>query len=119
MNSPASLAVEVKVSPNDIDQLWIGQSALLSFAAFNRQTTPEINGRVARIAADIETDQRTGVRYYSVRVSLQAEELSRLGEAKLVPGMPVDAMMTTADRKVISYLIKPLHDQLGRAFREN
>ncbi len=114
-----SLAVDVKVSPNDIDQLWIGQSALLSFSAFNRRTTPEISGRVSHIGADIESDQRTGVRYYSVRVSLQAEELSRLGEVKLVPGMPVDAMMKTADRKVISYLIKPLQDQLGRAFREN
>ena len=114
-----SLAVEVKVSPNDIDQLWIGQTALLQFSAFNRRTTPEISGRVSHIAADIETDQRTGLRYYGVRVSLRAEELSRLGGVKLVPGMPVDAMLKTADRKVISYLIKPLQDQLGRAFREN
>ncbi len=114
-----SLAVEVKVSPNDVDQLWIGQSALLRFSAFNRRTTPEINGKVANIAADIETDQRTGARYYSVRISLAADELSRLGEVKLVPGMPVDAMMTTSDRKVISYLVKPIQDQLVRAFREN
>ena len=114
-----SLAVEVKVSPNDVDQLWIGQSALLRFSAFNRRTTPEINGKVASIAADIETDQRTGARYYSVRISLAAKELSRLGEVELVPGMPVDAMMTTADRKVISYLVKPIQDQFVRAFREN
>ena len=114
-----SLAVEVKVSPNDVDQLWIGQSALLRFSAFNRRTTPEINGKVANIAADIETDQRTGARYYSVRINLAAVSSRRLGDVKLVPGMPVDAMMTTADRKVISYLVKPIQDQLVRAFREN
>jgi HlyD family secretion protein len=114
-----SLAVELKVSPHDIDQLWIGQSALLRFSAFNRHATPEISGKVAYIAADIESDPRTSAKYYNVRVSLEAEELARLGQVKLVPGMPVDAMIKTADRRVISYLIKPLRDQLGRAFREN
>jgi HlyD family secretion protein len=82
------------------------------------RTTPEINGKVSSIAADIETDQRTGVRYYTIRISLEADELSRLGEVKLVPGMPVDAM-EKKDRTVISYLVKPIQDQLVRAFREN
>jgi HlyD family secretion protein len=112
------LAVEAKVAPNDIDQLSIGQPALLRFTAFSQRTTPEINGRVSQIGADITTDTRTGISYYTVRVSFAPEEAARLGEVRLVPGMPVEAMMKTADRKVISYLIKPLQDQLTRAFRE-
>ena len=102
------------MSPNDIDQLWIGQSALLRFSDFNARTTPEINGRIVHIAADVETDSRIGISYYSVRISLVADELSRLGELKLVPGMPVDAMIKTANRKVISYLVKPLSREIGR-----
>ena len=46
------------------------------------------------------------------------EEIARLGEVKLIPGMPVEAFVQTGDRTMLSYLIKPLHDQLMRAFRE-
>ena len=106
------------MAPNDIDQLSLGQPALLRFTNFNQRTTPEVNGRVMQISADVTTDQRTGASFYTVRIGLDARELSRLGDVKLVPGMPVETMMKTADRKVISYLLKPLQDQLARAFRE-
>jgi HlyD family secretion protein len=35
-----------------------------------------------------------------------------------VPGMPVEAFVKTGDRTVMSYLMKPLSDQVNRAFRE-
>ena len=37
---------------------------------------------------------------------------------KLTPGMPVEAFIQTGTRTMLSYLVKPLHDQLNRAFRE-
>jgi len=112
------LIVEAKVSPNDIDQLQIDQEACLRFSAFNQRTTPEINGTVSRIAADITVEQRTGQSYYTVDIVILGQEVARLGELKLVPGMPVEAFIKTHDRKVISYLAKPLSDQMARAFRE-
>jgi HlyD family secretion protein len=45
-------------------------------------------------------------------------EVVRLGDVKFVPGMPVEAFVQTGERTVISYLMKPLSDQIGRAFRE-
>jgi len=113
-----NLTVEAKVNPQDIDQLKIGQTALLRFTTFNQRTTPEINGIVSRISADISTDQRTGLSYYTVRIGLPPQEVARLGEVKLVPGMPVEAFVQTGERTVLSYLIKPFYDQLTRAFRE-
>ncbi len=113
-----NLTVEAKVNPQDIDQLRIGQTALLRFTTFNQRTTPEINGTVSRISADISTDQRTGLSYYTVRVGLPPEEVARLGDVKLVPGMPVEAFVQTGERTVLSYLVKPFYDQLTRAFRE-
>jgi HlyD family secretion protein len=113
-----NLTVEAKVNPQDIDQLKIGQTALLRFTTFNQRTTPEINGTVTRISADISTDQRTGLSYYTVRVGLPPQEVARLGEVKLVPGMPVEAFVQTGQRTVLSYLVKPFYDQLTRAFRE-
>ncbi len=112
------LTIEVKVSPADIDQLSVGQPALMRFSAFNQRTTPEVEGKVERIAADVTTDQRSGMSYYVVRIALPDEQLKRLGDVKLVPGMPVEAFMKTGDRKVLSYLVKPLTDQFSRAFRE-
>jgi HlyD family secretion protein len=37
---------------------------------------------------------------------------------KLVPGMPAEAFISTHERTALSYLLKPLSDQVTRAFRE-
>jgi len=113
-----ALTVEAKVPPQDIDQLHLGQYAVIRFSSFNRRTTPELNGAVTFVSADISTDQKTGIGYYTMRIGISAEELSRLGDVKLVPGMPLEAFVKTDDRTVMSYLLKPLHDQIMKAFRE-
>jgi hypothetical protein len=48
-----------------------------------------------------------------VRIGIKPEEIARLGDVTLVPGMPVEAFMKTYDRTVTSYLTKPLHDQIS------
>lgn len=112
------LQVEAKVNPQDIDKLQVGQKTLLRLSAFNQRTTPELNGVVSRVSPDVTIEQRTGQSYYTIRVSMPPEEVARLGEAKLIPGMPVEAFVQTGDRTMLSYLVKPLRDQLMRAFRE-
>ena len=113
-----SLLVEAKVEPKDIDHVQIGQPVVLRFSAFNTRTTPELNGTVVRVGADTSTDQRTGQSYYLVRISMTKDEIGRLGDVKLTPGMPVEAFIQTGERTVLTYLVKPLQDQLKRAFRE-
>ncbi|SEI04202.1 HlyD family type I secretion periplasmic adaptor subunit [Tardiphaga sp. OK245] len=113
-----ALTVEIRIAPQDIDQIRLGQPVNLRFSAFNQRTTPEIVGLLSRISADISQDQKTGVSYYLGRVSLSSAELSKLAGLKLLPGMPVEAFVRTEDRTVLSYLVKPLHDQIAKAFRE-
>jgi HlyD family secretion protein len=113
-----NLTVEAKVNPQDIDQVRPGQIALLRLSAFNQRTTPEIYGTVTRISADASTDQRTGQTYYTIRIAMPGDEVAKLGEVRMVPGMPVEAFVQTGDRTMISYFVKPLHDQLMRMFRE-
>jgi HlyD family secretion protein len=112
------LSVEVKVEPKDIDKVAFGQPVLLRFSAFNQRTTPELNGTVQRIAADTSNDQRTGQSYYVVRIDIDDGEVARLGNVRLTPGMPVETFIQTGERTLVSYLVKPLHDQLMRSFRE-
>src|SRR3954465_1949484 len=84
-----ALTVEAKLAPQDIDQVRVGQTAALRFSAFSQRTTPELNGTVTRVSADLTVDQRSGASYFTVRISLTDEELKHLGWLKLLPGMPV------------------------------
>jgi HlyD family secretion protein len=113
-----ALTVEVRVQPQDIDQIHVGQAAVLRFPAFNQQTTPEIDGKVSLVSADVSTDLKSGMSFYTVRVAIPDEGLTRLQGLRLVPGMPVEAFVQTAPRTVVSYLIRPISDQMTRAFRE-
>lgn len=112
------LVGDVKISPADVDQLRAQQPATIHFSAFDRATTPTATGFVKSISADLEEDRRTGALYYSVRIELPPEEVAKLGELKLMPGMPIEAFIQTNDRTILSYLAKPLTDQIARAFRD-
>jgi HlyD family secretion protein len=112
------LSIEVKVAPQDIDQLQPGLDTVLRLSAFNQRTTPELKGKVSLIAADLVTDQRTGLAHYPVRIAFADGERERLGATRLMPGMPVEGFIQTGYRTVFSYLTKPLADHITRAFRE-
>lgn len=112
------LALEVRIAPRDIDQIQPGHRAVLRLSAFNQRTTPELAGHVSRIAADLTTDDKTGLSFYLVRIAVPREELLKLDGQPLVPGMPAEAMIQTGERTALSYLVKPLSDQVARAFRE-
>jgi membrane fusion protein, type I secretion system len=112
-----ALTVEAKLAPQDIDQVRVGQTAALRFSAFSQRTTPELDGVVSRVSADLTTDQRTGAAYYVVRITLSDSEIARLGGLRLVPGMPVEAFIKTGERTVLSYVMKPFTDQINRSFR--
>lgn len=114
-----TLVIEAKVAPKDIDQVQLGQKAMLRLTAFNQRTTPEIEGSVDLVAADQITDEKTGTSYFKVHVTPGAKDLARLKDIKLVPGMPAEVFIQTGERTVFSYLIKPLSDQVRRAFKED
>jgi HlyD family secretion protein len=113
-----SLIIEARVAPQDIDQLHQGQQAILRFSAANQRTTPEINGEVRLVSPDVTTDQKSGTSYFTVRIGATEEEIARLGSLRLVPGMQVEAFIQTGQRTVLSYLVKPMEDQIMRSFRE-
>ena len=112
------LTLETRVGPNDIDQLALGQQAIVKLSGLNQKTTPELAGVVDRIAADLTHEKETGQSWFAVRVKLPAEELARLGTIKLIPGMPAEVFVQTGARTALSYLIKPLTDQFSHAMRE-
>ncbi len=113
------LVVEAKIQPTDIDQIHVGQTAVLRFSAFNQRTTPEVTGHVKTVAADLVSNPQTGESWYSSRLQIEPDELTKLGDLNLLAGMPVEAYIKTGDRTALSYLIKPLTDQIAKAMRED
>jgi HlyD family secretion protein len=114
------LVIAAQVAPTDIDQMFTGQDVTLRFSALDQRNTPELFGRVTQISADAFEDQGSGLSYYRAEIELNEGELARLPEGIiLIPGMPVESYIKTADRSPIAYLIKPLADYFVKAFREN
>lgn len=113
-----TLSIEARVSPNDIDQVHPDQPVVLRFSAFNQRTTPQLNGTINWISPDLTQDQHTNTSYYTVRIRVSDAEIARLKGLHIIPGMPVETFIQTGERTVLSYLVKPLTDQIMRSFRE-
>ena len=112
------LTFEVRIDPGSIDQVYIGQDARVRFPAFNARTTPELTATVSGISPTTITDEATGLSYFRATLNIPPDQLSRLGDLTLIPGMPVESFLQTSERSVLSYLLRPITEQLVRAFRE-
>jgi HlyD family secretion protein len=113
------LIVEAKIAPNDVDQVAPSQEARLRLTGLDRRTTPELYADVMDVAADLTTDQQTGVSYYVARLRIDEEDIEKVGAENLRPGMPVEVFVSTGTRSILSYLIKPIADQIQHAMRES
>ena len=112
------LQVEAHVQPKDNDQDQNRQDANVRFSAFNQRTTPQLTGQVSFVSPDITTDQKSNSTFYTVRIVLSEDERHRLGSSQLIPGMQAEVFVQTGKRTMLSYLMKPITDQLHRAFVE-
>lgn len=111
--------IKSRIEPIHIDQVFAGQEAKLVFSTFNARTTPELNGVVTNVSADVFTDEVTGQVYYEAEILPTEGEMVKLEGKELLPGMPVESFIRTTDRTPLTYLTKPLMDYFNRAFRED
>jgi HlyD family secretion protein len=113
------LMVGIHIDPMDIDQIQNGQRVHLRFSSLDQRKTPEAWGHIEQVSPDLVVEQQTGRRYYTADVRIEAEEKAKLPQnIRLLPGMPVEAFVTTGDRSVLDYLLHPFVAELQLAFRE-
>jgi HlyD family secretion protein len=113
------LLVESRIEPAFIDQVSVGQDALIRFSSFDQRKTPELAGRVVFVSADLEQDQqRQAAPYFRARVELKSGELEKLVDQRIISGLPAELHLQTRERTILSYMMKPLTDQISRTFRE-
>jgi HlyD family secretion protein len=85
---------------------------------YGQTTTPQSYDERIRPAGSPVRDQSTNAAYFTVRVTLPEEERRKLAGLQLIAGMPAEVFMQTGSRTMLSYLFKPITDQLQRAFVE-
>lgn len=113
-----NLIVETNVKPVDIDQLYVGQSVRLKLSALDVNKIPDINAKVFFISNELIEDPVSRTQNYEVKAGILDGELDKLDGQKLIPGMPAEVFIQTNTRTVLSYLAKPLKDQIERAFKQ-
>ena len=123
---PSSLdyIVEAKVPIHLIGKVSVGMPANLRFIAFDPGTTPVVFGEVTLVGADkVASDKVADPRpennraeFYLVRIAIKDDLLVKLKGKPLQPGMPVDVIFKSGERSFMSYLLKPLTDQLSKSF---
>jgi len=113
------LVVEARVRAQDIDEIVEGQGAIVRFTAFNQRNTMQAMAEVMHVSADTSQEMRDAPPTFAVRLRLSADELDKLGDLTLKPGMPAEVFIQTRTRTPLSYLLQPLSDQIARSFRES
>lgn len=114
------LFVAAQIAPSHIDQVQVGQDAILRFVTYDQQSAPDLTGTVRQISADIFTDEATGQSYYRAEILVTQDAMKgRATGRPRLPGMPVESFLKTQDRTPLAYLIKPFSDYFTKAFRES
>jgi HlyD family secretion protein len=115
----ADPAIDVRVSPLDVDKIHVGQGAIVRMSSLETRVTPDLSGEIRAISADLLSDPASGAQFYQARLYVPPSEFSKLpAEVRLVPGMPVETFIQTGDRTVWSYLTHPIAELLARSMRE-
>lgn len=112
------LVLQAQVPPSQIDRVTLGQKARVRFSAFDTRVTPEIGAEVTHVAADVSRVDANSPPFYMVQLKIPATELALLGDNRLRPGMPAEAFIQTGARTPLSYMVKPLFDQIAHSWRE-
>ena len=113
-----ALIIAAKASPMDIDSISKGQQVEVRFSTLSLRLTPVVMGTVETVSADSLLDEMSGYPYYAVRIVVDETELNDYIRSNLTPGLPVEAIVTTGERTLLEYLIKPLADAFARSMIE-
>lgn len=114
------LVVEVKVRPQDVDNVHIGQATEVRITAFKQRTTPSLKGKVAFLSADTVSEPKSYETYYLANIEVQASELLQFADTqRLQAGMTAEVVIKTGERTAMAYLLQPLTESVNRAWREN
>jgi len=108
------LVAEVRLNPNDKDNVSPGLDAEVELVGLPRRTTPLLSGKVEFVSPDLITDPaNASVHYFTVRLAM-----SKPKNATLVPGMPVSTFIQTRRRSPLDLWLDPIVGFVRNSMRE-
>ena len=113
-----SLLVETRVPPNLIDSVHAGMPVDVRFSSFARSPHLVVQGKLTSVSGDLLTDPQNGATYYLARVAVTPEGLKMLGKRQMQPGMPVEVVLRTGERSLLTYLLHPLTKRVAASMNE-
>jgi HlyD family secretion protein len=118
------LRVQARISPDDADDLQIGQRALIRLTSLHERALPDLEGQLTRLSADSLVDERTGQRYFSVELTVPNDQLRLIQSVRgkdfaLRAGMPAEVLISLRKRTAPQYLFGPLVSAFWTSFREH
>ena len=114
----APLILEVHVPPHLIDRVRTDLPVDVRFSSFAHSPQLVVDGKVVSISADLLTEPQTNISYYLARVQVTPAGLKHLGARQLQPGMPVEVILKTGERTMLTYLLHPLTKRLAASMTE-
>ena len=112
-----NLEIEARILPQDIDVVSENQKAKILLSAFKARFIPRINGVVKYIAADKTIDERTGQSYFLAKISIDYDEVKKLGKT-LLPGMPAEVFIVTGEHTFLEYFLSPIINSFRHSMHE-
>ncbi|HKY93864.1 MAG TPA: HlyD family type I secretion periplasmic adaptor subunit [Kiloniellales bacterium] len=113
-----TLVIDARVQPADIDVVHAGLAAQVALTAYKRGLVPLLDGEVVSLSADAIRNEEDDSVYYAASISIAKDQLARLENVQLYPGMPVEVLILTGRRTALDYALGPLAQSFHWAFRE-
>ncbi|CAK0774903.1 Membrane fusion protein (MFP) family protein [Gammaproteobacteria bacterium] len=111
------LLLETKVPPHVIDRVKTGALVDVRFSSFAHSPQLVVQGKIVSISNDLLAEPNQPP-YYLARVAITSEGMKELGNRQLQPGMPVEAIIKTGERSVLTYLLHPLLKRMAASMKE-
>ena len=113
-----ALLLETRVAPHLIDSVHAGMPVDVRFSSFARSPQLVVEGKLLSVSGDLLTDPQNGMTYYLARVVVTPEGLKKLGKRQMLPGMPVEVVLRTGERSMLTYLLHPLTKRIAASMNE-
>jgi len=113
------MTVEAHVTPRDVGQLHVGLAATVKVLTYDFARYGAIPGTLRRISATTFLDEQHRP-YYKAVIGLDRNHVGREEDTQhpVLPGMTVQVDMTTGERSLLEYLLKPIYVALSDSFHE-
>ena len=114
-----SLLLEAHIPPHLIDKVQTGLPADIRFNTFAHSPQLVVEGKILSVSGDLLSDpQAPQFAYYLARVQVTPAGMKTLGQRQMQPGMPVEIVIKTGERSLLTYLIHPLTKRMAASLKE-